>query len=88
MAQQQTIGRDTELTGRARPVRIYQDDAGITYILAIPDGSAELKVRLTDSGAIRVTLPPGPWVSGGTHLDYASDNFLTFWPRPPELRGS
>ena len=88
MAHQQTIGRDTELTGRARPVRIHQDDAGITYILTVPHGSAELKVRLTDSGAIRVTLPAGPWVSGGAYLDYTRDNFLTFWPRPPELRGS
>jgi hypothetical protein len=88
MPQHQIIGRETELTGRAHPVRIYQDGAGITYTLTVPDGSADLKVRLTDSGAIRVTLPPGPWVSDGAYLDYGNDNFLTFWPRPPELVGS
>jgi hypothetical protein len=30
------------------------------------------------AGAILVTLPPGLWVSGGAHLDYRNDYFLTF----------
>jgi hypothetical protein len=30
MPQQHTIGRDSERTGRVRPVRIYQDGASIT----------------------------------------------------------
>lgn len=59
MRQQQTIGDDTELSERAHPVSIYEDDDGITYTVVTPDISDKLKVRFLDNGFIRITLPEG-----------------------------
>ena len=90
MPQQQTIGHDSELSDRAHPVAIYEDDDGITYTVMTPDGTDKLKVRFLDNGFIRITLPEGPWVAGASYLDGKGNRAcnIGFWPRPAELKGS
>ena len=57
-------------------------------VTSIPQSSTLPPSQQLGQPGVDQNSAPGPWVSGGAYLDYASDNFLTFWPRPPELKGS